>query len=139
MLEPYCSTSKNTYTGMLYSSPHGFKDNKSLSSILWIQMHENSKKKIPDCLADSCKLSSVNWVTQFFLFRLLFTHTLYTLKVDLNILGLCIRSSGIQALPLSSTSILYFNSEILPCFVSYLYICSKPFQYISCARLNKST
>jgi len=23
-------------------------------------MYENSKKKIPDCLADSCKLSSIN-------------------------------------------------------------------------------
>jgi len=58
-------------------------DNKSLSGILWIQMHENRKKTLPDCLADSSKCSSVNWmaglprsVMEFFFFSLLlFKHT----------------------------------------------------------------
>jgi len=36
------------------------RDNKSLSKVLWIQMHENRKKNLPDSLADSCKHSSVN-------------------------------------------------------------------------------
>jgi len=31
------------------------RDSKSLSRILWIQIQENSKKKIRDCLADFYK------------------------------------------------------------------------------------
>jgi len=37
-------------------------NNKPLSQVLWIEINENSKKNIPDRLADFYKCSSVNWI-----------------------------------------------------------------------------
>jgi len=38
------------------------RNNKSLSMVLWIQIHENRMKKLPVRLADSRKHLSVNWM-----------------------------------------------------------------------------
>jgi len=56
--------------------------------VLWIQIHENRNKKLPDHLADSCKHSSVNWMAAglrpprsnqvFFFLFLLFKHFLWS-------------------------------------------------------------
>jgi len=57
---PVNSTIKKTNIHLV---PLGvLRDNKSLSSVLRIQIHENRKTKLPDRLADSCKHSSVNWM-----------------------------------------------------------------------------
>jgi len=108
------------------------RDNKSLSRVLWIQIHENRKEKLPDRLADSCKHLSVNRMAAgsrvprssqgVFLLSSTFQTHFFQLTKSSQVFA---RPTGIQALPspVNSTiiGILENNGRSLLCTTTMVH------------------